>query len=199
MVKSTASTQDVNIELFKLFILLVNIANRNDIIISKKTEVKTGEFYNQTKNSKGLAGVELKKGLDTKLYGSYTSLNPSYAVVVKYYKGNTINQRMVGIPILIDTKLNSDPAVIDNYVKSLLNIKKDESISYVLDRENKILKIPFFTKMKWNEQICSLVGATDRVEVCNAKEFKIDKLNLKKWKYTLMNWTPKVGQFINSF
>jgi len=162
-----------------------NTLYRNDIIISKKTEVKTGEFYNQTKNSKGLAGVELKKGLDTKLYGSYTSLNPSYAVVVKYYKGNTINQRMVGIPILIDTKLNSDPAVIDNYVKSLLNIKKDESISYVLDRENKILKIPFFTKMKWNEQICSLVGATDRVEVCNAKEFKIDKLNLKKWKYTL--------------
>lgn len=162
-----------------------NTLYRNDIIISKKTEVKTGEFYNQTKNSKGLAGVELKKGLDTKLYGSYTSLNPSYAVVVKYYKGNTINQRMVGIPILIDTKLNSDPSVIDNYVKSLLNIKNDESISYVLDRENKIVKIPFFTKMKWNEQICSLVGATDRVEVCNAKEFKIDKLNLKKWKYTL--------------
>ena len=162
-----------------------NTLYRNDIIISKKTEVKTGEFYNQTKNSKGLAGVELKKGLDTKLYGSYTSLNPSYAVVVKYYKGNTINQRMVGIPILIDTKLNSDPSVIDNYVKSLLNIKKDESISYVLDRENKILKIPFFTKMKWNEQICSLVGATDKVEVCNAKEFKINKLNLKKWKYTL--------------
>ncbi len=64
-------------------------------------------------------------------------------------------------------------------------MKDDTPISYVLDRENKIIKIPFYTKMKWNKQICSLVGATNTVEVCNAKEFEIDNINLKKWKYTL--------------
>ena len=162
-----------------------NTLYRNDIIISKKTEIKTGEFYNQTKNSKGLAGVELKKGLDTKLYGSYTSLNPAYAVVVKYTKGNKIIQKMIGIPILIDTQSSSDTTVINSYIKNLLNLENDTIISYVLDRENKILKIPFYTKIKWNDQICSLVGASDKVEVCNAREFKIDKINLNKWKYTL--------------
>ena len=185
------SIRNVNIktgEVFDNAIFNKTIENtlyRNDIIISKKTEIKTGEFYNQTKNSKGLAGVELKKGLDTKLYGSYTNLYPSYAVVVKYYKSNMLNQRIIGIPILIDTKLNSNPSIMDNYVKKLLNMKDDTPISYVLDRENKILKIPFYTKMKWNKQICSLVGATNTVEVCNAKEFEIDNINLKKWKYTL--------------
>ena len=162
-----------------------NTLYRNDIIISKKTEIKTGEFYNQTKNSKGLAGVELKKGLDTKLYGSYTSLNPAYAVVVKYTKGNKIIQKMIGIPILIDTQSSSDTTVINSYIKNLLNLENDTIISYVLDRENKILKIPFYTKIKWNDQICSLVGASDKVEVCNAREFRIDKINLNKWKYTL--------------
>lgn len=162
-----------------------NTLYRNDIIISKKTEIKTGEFYNQTKNSKGLAGVELKKGLDTKLYGSYTSLNPAYAVVVKYTKGNKIIQKMIGIPILIDTQSCGDTIVLNSYIKNLLNLENDTLISYVFNRENKILKIPFYTKIKWNDQICSLVGASDKVEVCNAREFRIDKINLNKWKYTL--------------
>ena len=35
------------------------------------------------------------------------------------------------------------------------------------------------------EEICYLVGATDKVEVCNAKEFIIDSKHLNKWKYTL--------------
>ena len=50
MVKSTASTQDVNIELFKLFILLVNISNRNDIIIktiAKNNNVPKDVIYKQ--------------------------------------------------------------------------------------------------------------------------------------------------------
>ena len=162
-----------------------NTLYRNDIIVSKKTEIKTGEFYNQTKNSKGLAGVELKKGLDTKLYGSYTSLNPAYAVVVKYTKGNKIIQKMIGIPILIDTQSCGDTIVLNSYIKNLLNLENDTLISYVFNRENKILKIPFYTKIKWNDQICSLVGASDKVEVCNAREFRIDKINLNKWKYTL--------------
>ena len=30
-----------------------------------------------------------------------------------------------------------------------------------------------------------MVGATDKVEVCNAKELNIDKTNIQKWKYSL--------------
>ena len=81
---------------------------RNDIEVVKKTEIKTGEFYNQTKNKKGMKGVPLKKGLDTKLYGSYTSLNPSYAIVVKYTKKDKVEQKMIGIPIYIDIQKNDE-------------------------------------------------------------------------------------------
>lgn len=162
-----------------------NTLYRNDIIVSKKTEIRTGEFYNQTKNSKGKSGVELKKGLDTKLYGSYTSLNPSYAVVVKYQKGINICQKMIGIPILIDVQAKKDINIFYGYIRSLLGLDDDVNISFIKDTNDNILKIPFYTKMSWNKQICSLVGATDKVEVCNAREFKINKNNAKKWKYTL--------------
>ena len=115
---------------------------RNDILISKKVEYKTGEFYNQTKNKKGKVGVPLKKGLDTNLYGSYTSLNPSYALVVKYQKKNKTEQRMIGIPIYIDIQNNQESQIIlicDLYVsmRSVKSYKKaykhNLTISYMED------------------------------------------------------------------
>lgn len=150
---------------------------RNDILISKKTEIKTGEFYNQTKNKKGLSGVSLKGNLPTEMYGSYTSLNPSYAVIVKYISKNKIKQRMIGIPIYIDVKNNRDELI--NYIAKLLKINDISSIEIIKD------KIPFYSIIDWNGQLCSLVGATSTVEVCNCKEFKISKENQIKWKYTL--------------
>ncbi len=152
---------------------------RNDILISKKTEIKTGEFYNQTKSKKGNKGVPLKENLPTELYGSYTSLNPSYSVLVKYTKKNKTEQRLIGVPIYYSIKNNNDNNILINYIASLLQIDDKNSIEIIKD------KIPFYTILDWDGQICSLVGATDKVEVCNAKEFKINKENQIKWKYTL--------------
>ena len=59
---------------------------RNDILVSKKVEFKSGELYNQTKNKKGGAGVQLKANMPTELYGAYTSLNPAYALLAKINK-----------------------------------------------------------------------------------------------------------------
>ena len=150
---------------------------RNDILISKKTEIKTGEFYNQTKSKKGNKGVSLKDNMPTNLYGSYTSLNPSYAVVVKYIKKNTEFQRLIGIPIYIDIKKNEE--LRKEYIANLLEIDDYNKITIIKD------KIPFYSILDWNGQLCSLVGATAKVEVCNCTQFNISKENQIKWKYAL--------------
>lgn len=153
---------------------------RNDILISKKVEIKTGEFYNQTKNKKGQKGVSLKKDYPTELYGSYTRLNPSYAAVVKYKEKEQIKQRLIGIPIYIAVKKNKEEVI--NYIAELLKIKDRNSIEIVKD------KIPFNTIMNWNGCICSLVGAPregKKVAVCNCKEFNIEKGKQREWKYAL--------------
>lgn len=156
--------------------LVCNTLYRNDILISKKTEIRTGEFYNQTKNQHGKKGVPLKKQLPTNIYGSYTSLNPAYALVVKYTKKGKENQKMIGMPIYY---VHQSKQMQLNYMKELLELNDLDNIEIIKD------KIPFYTLLDWNDQICMLVGATDKVEVCNAKEFQIDKSNMMKWKYTL--------------
>lgn len=150
---------------------------RNDILVSKKTEIRTGEFYNQTKNSKGNKGIELKKNMPTELYGSYTSLNPAYAIMVKYTKKNKTSQKLIGIPIYL-TKQN-DETIKDNYIRNILNISMNDSYEFTSK------PIPFFSKFNWNGQICYLVGASDTVEVCNAQEFNYDKEFFKYHKLAL--------------
>ena len=141
-----------------------NTLYRNDILISKKTEIKTGEFYNQTKNSKGKAGVPLKKNMPTSMYGSYTSLKPSYAVMVEYGKETSKKKKMVGIPIFIQ-KYNE----INEYLRDLLKLKDNETVTVISK------KIPFYSYINWNNQLCYLVGASDKAEVINAKQFYYGK------------------------
>lgn len=156
-----------------------NTLYRNDILISKKTEVRTGEFYNQTKNKKNMPGVSLKKNLPTKLYGSYTSLNPSYAVLVKYTKKGKEEQKLIGMPIYIEEKSKSDLKIKREYIYDLLKLNTEDSL------EIDCRKIPFYSLLDWNGQICYLVGANDKVEVCNAKQFQLDKNTFISFKYAL--------------
>ena len=149
---------------------------RNDILISKKVEFGSGELYNQTKNKKGGAGVPLKASMPTELYGAYTSLNPAYAVLIKINKKGKASQKLVGFPIYL---INKSEDIINNYYKKLLNLSDTDS--FELGRK----RIPFFTIINWNNQICSLVGASDYVEVCNAIEFNFDKSFMKTHKYAL--------------
>ena len=154
-----------------------NTLYQNDILVSKKVEFKTGELWQQTKNKKGESGVPLKENMPTEQYGSYTSIKPAYAAVVKYTKKGKNDQKLVGIPIYIDVQAKTDKSIKINYVKNLLDAEEAEIVKD---------KIPFNTILNWNEALCSLVGATDKVEVCNAKEFQIDKEHMKRWKKTLV-------------
>lgn len=165
---------------------------RNDILISQKTEIRTGEFYQETKNKHGQKGVPLKKNLPTNLYGSYTSLKPSYALIVKYTKKGKEDQRMIGMPILYTTQSKEKQ---EDYIRSRLGITKEDNIVIVKNR------IPFNSLFDWNGQICMLVGApaeSNTVEVCNGKEFQIDREHMKEWKYTLKRiFDPKRTKLID--
>ena len=156
-----------------------NALYSNDILISKKVEYKSGEFYNQTKQRKGSKGVSLKENLPTKLYGSYTSLNPAYAVMVTYLNKGKETKKIVGMPIYILTTSKKDEMKTTDYLVNLLKLKDNKDIL-------KISKpIPFYSLFDWNGQICYLVGASDKVEVINAKEFKFEKEFFIKYKNTL--------------
>lgn len=157
---------------------------RNDILISKKTEIRTGEFFNQTKQKKSDKGIPLKKNMPIKDYGSYTSINPSYAVMINYTHKNKKSNRLVGFPIFLQ---NESKENIESYFRKLLKLKENDNLVI----SNK--KVPFYSLINWNNQICYLIGASDRVEVCNALEFKYDKEFMKKNKYALNKLFNKKG------
>jgi CRISPR-associated endonuclease Csn1 len=156
---------------------VVKTLYNSDILVSKKTEIRTGQFYEQNISKRGTKAAPLRNSLSTELYGGYSGVCPSYAVVVNYTKKGKDLQKMIGIPIYID-KLNSESKKIE-YIKSLLSLSENDTVRIIKD------KIPFYSTICWDGQICSLVGATSRVEVCNAKEFIIDKKHLYDWRYTL--------------
>lgn len=152
---------------------------RNDILISKKTEIRTGEFYNQTKSKKGGKGVSLKGNLPTDQYGSYTSLNPAYASLARYtYKGKE-KQKLIGIPIYVVEKEKTNPDFKLDYVRNLLGLSENDMLE-ISDK-----KVPMYSLLDWNGQSCYLVGASDVVEVCNAKEFHFNKDFMMKNKFIL--------------
>ena len=173
------NTGEVIVEGNKFVNTVIKNLHHFDGLISKKTEIKAGEFFEQNISKKGTKGASLHKGLDYNMYGSYSGKNPSYAVEVNYeYKGKE-NQKMIGIPIYIDKQSKNDKNIKINYIKDLLKLNENDRVTIIKD------KIPFNTLLNWEDQICYLVGATDTVEVCNAKEFIIDSKHLDKWKYTL--------------
>ncbi len=152
---------------------------RNDILISKKTEIRTGGFYNQTKSKKGQKGVPLKNNLRTELYGSYTSLNPAYAIVVKYTKKGQKSQRMIGMPVYYKTLEKKQPLMKDEYIRKTLKLSLEDTFEIVTS------PIPFYSEFNWNGQVCALVGASDKVEVCNAKQFQLTSNEMRHYKLML--------------
>lgn len=154
---------------------------RNDILISKKTEYRTGEYceQNASKKKKNASGIQLKMNLPTEKYGYYKKRKPSYIALVKYEKGNKITQRLVGVPIYIEDSAKKDENIRTEYIRNLLKLKGQEKLEII----NK--NIPFDSLIEYNGQPCYLVGASDAVEICNAKEFHFNKDFMIKNKFVL--------------
>ena len=157
-----------------------NALYSNDILISKKVEYKSGEFYNQTKQRKGSKGVSLKENLPTKLYGSYTSLNPAYAIMVTYLNKGKETKKIVGMPIYVLSTSKKDEMKINEYLVNLLKLKDNKDILNISS------PIPFYSLLDWECGQFYLVGATERgVEIINAKQFRFEKHFLTTHKETL--------------
>lgn len=153
---------------------------RNDIIITKKLEYKTGELFKETKYKKSGNGVELKKDFPTSLYGSYSGINYAYALIVSYKKKNKEETKLENIPIYIDVK--KDINLIYDYLKTSLGLNESNEIKILKDEHGNLLKVPFNSKLIIDGKICILVSATEYV---NNVEFKIDKEHYMKWKDSL--------------
>jgi len=151
---------------------------RNDILISKKTEIKTGEFYDETiyKKNSIKAKYSLKNDLSTNLYGGYNSYKYSYMKLIEYRKNNKIENMLIGIPILLVNNKNKE-SLINDYITKNLNCDNYKVI---------IEKIPFNIEVIYKEQLCSITGCgIGTSEIINATEFKLDRKSQEKYKYLL--------------
>jgi len=172
---------------------------RNDILVTKKTELSTGEFYNQTKKTKADKNIDikvkLKDNLPANLYGYYDGVNKAYTIVVKYKKKNKETNKMLGIPIHIFLQSKKNQNIINEYIRKALKLKDDTEFKIIKD------KIPFNALLNWNGKLCYLVGSgAGLVEVCNAVQFHFERDKLIKWGNTLhrlLNNKKKVIDDIN--
>lgn len=151
---------------------------RNDILISKKTEIRTGALFKMTINPRGKGHVAIKKGMDPDLYGGYTSVECSYITLVEYKD----KRKMIGIPVSVAIESKKNKNVKINYLKQQLNLKEDLNIKILKD------KIPFETLINYQGQDVYIKGygmVNKNFEISNACQLKLSKDNLIKWKYVL--------------
>jgi len=143
---------------------------RNDILISRKPEIKTGQLYKETiyshNDAKIKSGIKISKTLPVEKYGFYTNIEYSYLVLVKVKEKNY----MFGIPIMYDNKIDKA-----KYIEEKLKVSIDD-YEIICDR------IPFYTKINYHGHLAYLTGS---IEFWNAYQLKISKKSMKKWKYML--------------
>lgn len=152
---------------------------QNDIIINRKTEIKSGELFNITKNKKNdKVGnpIALKKELDINKYGSYSGIQCACMVLVKYSSKGKQEHELIGLPIMYKESFKQNSQEIEEYFRKLLKLKEEDKLKY----KNK--SIPFNTLIDWNGCLCYITGAG--VELQNAVELKLPKEKQIKWKYT---------------
>lgn len=152
-----------------------NTLYRNDILVSRKTEIRTGQMYKQTIYRKGLGNIQIKDNMPTNLYGGYSNVETKYLTLVEYGR----KRKIIGIPIEVALKSSQNQHEKDEYIKRHLNIENF-----------KILKdfIPYETLIIYKNQEVYIKGYSVSNKVCevsNALQLKIPKEKQKVWKYVL--------------
>ena len=158
--------------------LVENTLYRNDILVSRKSEIRTGEFYNQTLYKKGKGKISINKNMPADIYGGFSSVNPSCLVLVKYND----KTKLIGIPIHIALEDEKNISVKINFIREHLELKETDSLEILKDR------IPFETLILYKGQKCYIKGygiANKVCELSNACQLKISKAFMKKYKELL--------------
>lgn len=156
---------------------------RNDIFITRKTEIKTGEFYKQTVYPVGIGKIPLKNNMPTNLYGGYDNVNTAYLILIEYIDKGKVKRKLIGIPITVSLNARKNNSILDDYIKDYMNIENFEVLKDKIPD-----KIPFETEIIYNGQNTTIKGysvMSGGCELANAYELKIPKDKLKMWKYSL--------------
>lgn len=147
---------------------------RNDILISKKTEIRSGTLYKQSIYAKGIGNIKLKENMPTEMYGGYLNVETSYLCLVKVKD----KMKLIGIPMQIAKTEYRDPNIKVNYIKQHLKI------SNIDDFEIKLDKIPFESLYNHKGQEVYIKGystANKNCEISNAYQLKLNRDNMRKY------------------
>lgn len=158
--------------------LVENTLYRNDILVSRKSEIRTGEFYDQNPLKKGKGNISINKNMPADIYGGFSSVKPSYLVFVKYND----KTKLIGIPIHIALEDEKNISVKINFIREHLKLKETDSLEIIND------KIPFETLVLYKGQKCYIKGYSIANKVCelsNACQLKISKVFMNKYKELL--------------
>ena len=153
--------------------LVENTLYRNDILISRKTEIRTGKFFKETIYPKGKGNIAIKENMPVDLYGGYSNMETSHLCLIRYKDKN----KLVGIPIDIAVKF-----VKDNFIKEHLKLKENDDAMIIKDN------IPYETEMIYKNQNVYIKGYSTshkNCELSNASQLKIRKEYMLKWNNAL--------------
>ena len=162
---------------------------RNDIMISRKSEIRTGAFYKETIYKKGKGIIPIKLSMPTDIYGGYSNTNTKKLMLIEY---NENQRKIIGLPMALDARNNDDE--INDYIKTQIVLKKNSTF--------KIKKciIPFETEIIYNNQNVYIKGYSighKNCEISNALQLKITKDKMKCWKYALQYLLNDKKQYID--
>ena len=148
---------------------------RNDILISRKTEIKTGKLYKETIYKKGKGTIPIKQNMPVEVYGGYSNTNTRNLLLVEY---NENEKKLIGLPEAIAVKNNT--IEINRFIESQIKLKKDAK--YIVLKKD----IPFDTELIYKNQNVFIKGYScmnKNCELANAIQLKINKEQMKRWKY----------------
>lgn len=161
---------------------------RNDILISRKTEIKSGQFYKETIYKKGQGNIPIKLNMPTNIYGGYSNTNTKKLMLIEY---NDNQKKIIGLPLVIDARNNTEE--INEYIKTQINLKKHATYSIKKD------SIPFETEIIYNNQHVFIKGYSighKNCEISNATQIKIGKDKMKTWKYAFQYLLNDKNQYL---
>lgn len=156
--------------------LIENTLYRNDILISRKTEIRTGKLFKEKIYNKDSGDIPIKKNMLVKLYGGYSNVETSYLALVKY----GAKYKLIGIPMSVANNKSNESK--NKFIKEHLKISSKESFEILKDN------IPYETNINYKGQDLYVKGYSishKNCELANAHQLKIKKEVMKKYKHML--------------
>ena len=151
---------------------------RNDILISRKSEIRNGKFFKETIYGKQKGNVPIKENMPVELYGGYSNVETSYLCLIN----NNDKKKIIGIPLQIAVKSKKDNQAKTEFIREHLKLKENDTL--IIEKD----KIPFETEIIYKNQKVYIKGystSNKKCELSNANQLKLSKECMKKWKKAL--------------